>query len=197
MDLSTHSETRDQLTLASDRRSASGVGSSLALLLLLILSMTQFACEEPDGVELFSAMGPVTQLPDAADVRGVRRATVSLHPMVGEAGAFVPGDLLQVELLDGQVYAARVDKFELGAAGAWTLRARFVDDTSGYLLFSTTAGETLGKIRSSLMDLRYEVRKQNDAAGYYLIDLGEDDSSLEGSGPLIPPPPESDSASTP
>ena len=142
------------------------------------------AAPEPTGIQLSES--------STDDSASRLRTPVDLHPKLEEPGAIAAGDVWELPLPDGRTYTIRFDRVRQNLMGTRTLRARVDGNPMGYVIISTTDGESFATIRIPGEGTHYEISRPGDDAGYYLISPEQTQPALcccSGPGSMVPPPP--------
>lgn len=117
---------------------------------------------------------------------------MALNPLLVHADGLARGDVLQFSLFDGKKRSAAVDRVSANINGTVTVRARIDGYPYGYLLVSTTDGNSLGSIRIPEKGAKYRIAK-GTARSHLLLEMNAEAlDRIEPSPPLLAPPPPSD-----
>lgn len=119
----------------------------------------------------------------------VRAREVWMSPRIASPDRVAASDELIVHLFDGIVLTAAVDRVTSSVLGATSVRGRVVGTDYGYVLISSTDGQSMGSIDVPDRGLRYAIQYDSADRTHYLLDLtGAELDEIMPGPPVLPPP---------
>jgi hypothetical protein len=165
-------------------------GCAVALVFLALASLAQGAqysliVNDFDADAVVRAAGP--SLP--GNFPPSRRSRpVTLTPLIATEKGLAKGDTLTLNLFDGKVYTARIDRVSVNVNGTVTVRGRIEGYSLGYLLISTTGDCSLGSVRIPEKGEYYVIQSEPNNRIHYLLDVNVDQLEALEDGPTPIPP---------
>jgi len=124
---------------------------------------------EPRSVRQSSEARPL--LPDAAARQFRRWRTAALRPEISRADGLEVGDRLMLGLFDDAAYTAVIDRIHTNINGTVSIRARIEGDPMGYVLISTTGGQSLGTVSAPGQRRRFRILPTPDGTGHIAAEI--------------------------
>lgn len=169
------------------------MAAALAIIFLffhVFLTGHVFAIDENNEahIELFSVVDPVVDvaingdlpaipfgLPGDEEISVKRSARVTVNPIIQSTGMIARNDSLRFHLFNDKIHTGIVEKVISYVEGTVTVRAGIKDHPGGYILISSTAGQTLGSIRIPETDESYLIHYVAADDEHYLSDIEQYD----------------------
>lgn len=117
-----------------------------------------------------------------------RAVQVRLDENIARAENISPGDEIVLQLFDKTKYRALVERVSITALETTSIRARFTDAPSGYVILSSNAGRSMVHIRIPRKNLEYVIFFDPETQSHYLLDIDPSKKDRIGEAPAIIPP---------
>ncbi len=117
-----------------------------------------------------------------------RSRAVVLNPVIASSNVLVPGDVITINLFADTVLTSVVDRVSKNVNGTVTVRGRIDGYTLGYVIISTTNGNSLASIQIPETGERYRIQMDTLTGTHYVLEENIDQLNELEDGPTPIPP---------